>query len=209
MLVAVRHGRTAWNAEGRFQGWADVPLDDEGRAQSERVATALSALLGDRSGDREPARRPSPLTLASSDLLRAAGTAEAIGRALGMTVSVDRALREVDVGRWEGLTSAEVEQRFPAEYRAWSSGRDIRRGGGETLADAGRRVAGAVRSLLESAPGDVVVVGHGMSLQAALEILSREGVVDLDGAAPHLGNAEHLALQDWRHDQNERLLSER
>ena len=204
MLVVVRHGRTAWNAEGRFQGWADVPLDDEGLDQSERAARAVASLLGESSSARS-----APVTLASSDLRRAAGTAEAIGRALGVPVTVDPALREVDVGRWEGLTSSEVEQHFPAEHRAWSAGEDVRRGGGETLSQAGRRVADAVRSLLEGAPADVVVVGHGMSLQAALELLSRDGIIDLDGAAPHLGNAEHLALQDWRHDPNERLLSER
>ena len=204
MLVVVRHGRTAWNAEGRFQGWADVPLDDEGLDPSERAARAVASLLGESSS-----ARAAPVTLASSDLRRAAGTAEAIGRALGVPVTVDPALREVDVGRWEGLTSSEVEQHFPAEHRAWSAGEDVRRGGGETLGQAGRRVAGAVRSLLEGAPADVVVVGHGMSLQVALELLSRDGIIDLDGAAPHLGNAEHLALQDWRHDPNERLLSER
>lgn len=189
MLIVVRHGRTVWNAEGRFQGWADVPLDDEGRGQSERVAAALAKLLA----DGPPGR---PVTVVASDLMRAVGTAEAIGRALGVAVAIDPALREVDVGGWEGLTRSEAAQRFPEEYRAWAAGEDVRRGDGETLAEAGRRVASAVRAHVDSSGGDVVVVGHGMSLQAALEVLRREGAVHLDGAAPHLGNAEHLVLQD-------------
>ena len=202
MLVVVRHGRTAWNAAGRFQGWADVPLDDDGLRQSELAASALRDLLG---GDH-PGR---PVAVVSSDLQRATGTAEAIARVLGVEVEVDAALREVDVGRWEGLTRREVSQRFPTEYRSWSLGEDVRRGAGETLAEAGDRVAAALQAHLDSARGHLVVVGHGMSLQAALSVLAAKRVVKLERPAPHLGNAEYLALQDWRHDQNECLLSER
>lgn len=201
MLLIVRHGRTAWNAEGRFQGWADVPLDDEGRLQSERVAAELGQFLGARPG--------SGVAVLSSDLRRAFDTAAAIGAVLGVSVVADPLLREVDVGRWEGLTRDEARRSYPDEYRAWAAGEDTRRGGGETLAEAGARVAGAIRSGLRASPGDLVVVGHGMSLQAALDALARDGIVTLPGPAPHLGNAEHLVLQDWRHDPNECLLSER
>ena len=200
MLVVVRHGRTAWNAQGRFQGWADVPLDEEGRRQSERVATSVADLLDSRSR---------PVLVVSSDLCRAAATARAVAGGLGVAARIDRDLREVDVGRWEGLTHDEARERHPVEYDAWAAGRDLRRGGGETRAEAGGRVAAAIRSYLEATPGDLVVVGHGMSLRSALDLLARAGAVDLVGPAPHLGNAEHLVLQDWRHDQNERLLSER
>ena len=205
MLVVVRHGQTAWNAEGRFQGWADVPLDDEGWRQSEQAAVALADLVAPVG----PVGHERLVTVVSSDLRRAADTARTIARAMKATVMVDPQLREVDVGHWEGLTRQEASERFPAEYRAWATGRDVRRGGGETLSDAGARVAAAIRSHRQAAPGDLVVVGHGMSLQAALTVLAGEGLVSLDGGAPHLGNAEYLVLQDWRHDQNERLLSER
>lgn len=201
MLVLVRHGRTRWNAEGRFQGWADVPLDPEGQAQSERLAAQLARELTGRPGV--------PVTVVSSDLRRAAGTAAAIAAAIGVTATTERDLREVDVGAWEGLTLDEVMECFPDEYRGWAADRDVRRGGGETLAEAGERVAGCIESLRAATPGALVVVGHGMSLQSGLDRLAGRGRVSLAHGAPHLGNAERLVLTDWRHDPSERLLSER
>jgi probable phosphoglycerate mutase len=200
VLVVARHGRTEWNAAGRFQGWADVPLDAEGRAQSVRLAFDL----------KEKLSSPGELTVASSDLRRALETARALNRALGGRLAVEPDLREVDVGAWEGLTPAEARARFPAEWQQWVAGVDVRRGGGETLAEAGRRVGGCIEALLASAGrGPVVVVGHGMALQAGLNHLAIRGAVVLDGPARHLGNAECLVVEDSRHDQAERLLPER
>ena len=201
MLVLVRHGRTRWNAEGRFQGWADVPLDAEGRAQAERLAADLVGELGSRPGVG--------VTVASSDLRRAAETAAAIAQALGAPARTHPDLREVDVGAWEGLTLDEVMDRFPDEYRRWAADRDIRRGGGETLAEAGARVAGCIEDLAAVTPGPLVVVGHGLSLQSGLGSLTARGRLELPPGAPHLGNADRLILTDWRHDQSQRLLSER
>ena len=197
MLILVRHGRTAWNVEGRFQGRADVPLDAEGRAQTERVAAELVDRLGKD--------RPAPVIL-SSDLIRARATAVPIATALGAPLVVDAALREVDVGAWEGLTRAEAEARYPDQYRLWVAGVDVRRGGGETLAEAGRRVADRIGAELNGPadrvePGDpsarvVLVVGHGMSLQAATAVLRDRGLVHFDGDPPHLGNARFLLLPE-------------
>ncbi len=189
MLVVARHGRTAWNAEGRFQGWADVPLDRMGREQAEALAEKLASQL--------PICASAPVHLWSSDLLRARQTAEVVGRAIGACGRVERALREVDVGRWEGLTRDEVLARFPGEYRLWAGGgaeaRELRRGGGETLSEAGRRVAEFIGGRLADR-ATLVVVGHGMSLQAGLDDLGRQGWVHLSGPAPHLPNAGYLAL---------------
>ncbi len=191
MLVVARHGRTAWNAEGRFQGWADVALDAEGRRQSARLAADLAAdpvILGTGPVDR----------VWSSDLRRSRETADAVAAALGATVSVDRSLREVDVGPWEGLTLSQVRERFPEQYRAWSSGpearRELRRGGGETLGEAGSRVADAIWAKPDPAGPATIVVGHGMALQTALDLLAERGLIDLLPPAPHLGNAEYLLL---------------
>jgi broad specificity phosphatase PhoE len=197
VLVVVRHGRTAWNVEGRFQGWADVPLDDEGQRQSARLAAELAAAL-----DR-------PVTVVSSDLRRAAATADAIGSAVGAVPVTDPDLREVDLGDWAGLTEGEVAARHPEEHRLWSAGRHVRRGGGETLAEAGARVARSIRAAGARAPGSLVIVGHGRSLQSGLAELARCHLVELPGGAVHLGNAEYLALADWRHDQAERALPHR
>ncbi len=98
-LVCVRHGRTAWNAHKRFQGWTDIPLDAEGRAQAQALAAHLA-------GER--------FDLAvSSDLSRAASTAAAIGDACDVRIEPDPRLREMRFGRWEGLTWEEIVARTP------------------------------------------------------------------------------------------------
>lgn len=183
----VRHGRTAWNAEGRYQGWTDVPLDDTGRQQSEEVAKRLAGELA----------QGTPVWVLSSDLKRAAGTATAIAAQLtpGVEPTLDPAMREVDVGGWGGLTRAEVAERFPVEFEQWYAGQDVSRGGGEKLSDAGRRVASCLVAHLSSRPGaTLVAVGHGMSLRMALEQLASVGVIDFAGPSPHLGNAQYMVL---------------
>jgi 2,3-bisphosphoglycerate-dependent phosphoglycerate mutase len=98
-LICARHGRTAWNADRRFQGQTDVPLDDEGLAQ----AQALAAHLRDEQFDHA----------FTSDLIRARATAEAIytGRPGALTVTEE--LREMHFGEWEGLTWDEIVARWP------------------------------------------------------------------------------------------------
>ena len=107
----LRHGRTAWNAERRFQGQADPPLDEVGRAQADEVAGLLAAL------------RPS--VIVTSDLLRATQTAAPLGELAGVDVQVDPRLRERSLGHWEGLTRDEVQERYPDEFADWIAGRDV------------------------------------------------------------------------------------
>ena len=182
-VVVVRHGRTSWNAEGRFQGHADPPLDGAGRVQAEALAAALARLA--------------PARIVSSDLRRARQTAAPLAQRCGLPVAVDRRLREVDVGRWAGLTPAEVEGLEPAEWAAWSAGVDVARGGGEKDTDAARRVAAALVDLVAAGPegGLLVVVSHGLALRGAVDELRRLALIDLPGGpAAHLGNGEWLAL---------------
>ena len=91
-LVLVRHGRTEYNAAQRLQGQVDIPLDDVGRWQAEVGAQALLA-------------RFSPTAIVSSDLQRAAATAQYLGDAVGLEVAYDARLRERSFGAWEGLTA--------------------------------------------------------------------------------------------------------
>jgi broad specificity phosphatase PhoE len=182
-LVLVRHGRTAWNAAGRFQGQADPPLDDRGWEQAHRAAMVVAALR--------------PAGIVSSDLRRAHQTAVMLGAACGLVPATDPNLREVALGGWEGLTHDEAAARFPAEYAAWTAGADVRRGGGETQAEAGARVAEAViRFLWRAGAGrSVVAVSHGLALQGAMAVLAGSGLVRLGGGrAPHLGNGEWIVL---------------
>lgn len=181
LLVVVRHGRTEWNATGRFQGRADPPLDEVGEEQAIRVGAELADWFA-RAGWPPP-------TILSSDLKRAAATAAAVATAFSCAYRTDPALREVDVGGWEGLTRAEAERRFPEEFTRWAAGCDVARGGRETLAAAGRRVARRIAGALERVPeGTLLVVAHGMALQSALGQLRAGGSIVFSGEPPHLGN---------------------
>ena len=155
-LVLWRHGRTPFNAENRFQGQLDVPLDEVGRAQAREAAAHLAALGVD--------------VLVASDLSRAADTAAALTELSGVPARLDPALREVDAGRWQGLLHQEITAQWPQEYAAWRRGEDLRIGGGETRAEVAERTATAVQRHAEAVDdgGTLVVASHGAALKAAL-----------------------------------------
>jgi broad specificity phosphatase PhoE len=145
-LLLVRHGETDWNAEHRWQGHADVPLNIRGREQAERLADELA-------GKRIDA-------VYASDLSRARETAEILGERLGLSVLTDPDLREIDVGSREGLTGEEVGE------RAWD---------GEGREAHEQRVMRAVRQIVENHPGQhVLVVAHGGCLRRIQEAIGAE-----------------------------------
>src|SRR5215472_15070171 len=100
-VLLIRHGSSTWNLERRWQGWADPPLSDEGVTLAEAVAAGIRGL--------------DVRLVVSSDLARALSTAEIIAHAAGVDVCVEPALRERDVGLWSGLTSDEIESRWPGQ----------------------------------------------------------------------------------------------
>jgi glucosyl-3-phosphoglycerate phosphatase len=158
-LVFWRHGRTEWNAGQRFQGQTDVPLDATGVAQAERAAKALARLA--------------PQRIISSDLSRARVTADALAALTGVDVEEDTGLRETYAGAWQGLTRTELEEQFGDELAHWSSGSDIRPGGGETRVEVAARVVAAVDRVLPSIdPGQTLVVAtHGGAARAGIGAL--------------------------------------
>jgi broad specificity phosphatase PhoE len=107
-LVVLRHGETTHNAAGIWQGQLDSPLSDLGLRQADAVGAAVAALAPDR--------------IVTSDLARARVTAESVGRATGIPVELDPRFREIHAGAWQGLTSAEVAQRWPEERAAVQRG---------------------------------------------------------------------------------------
>ena len=147
------------NADGVMQGQLDTPLDDLGRAQARAVGDVFA-------GTR-------PHRLLSSDLVRAADTAAALGATTGVPVTLDERLRELHLGGWQGLTGDQARERFPDEWAAWRSGQDVRRGDGETYADAGERAAACLREAMADLPagGTVVAVTHGGTARATLGVL--------------------------------------
>lgn len=146
-VLLVRHGESIWNAEGRWQGSADPPLSDTGRAQ----AAALADLIKHEGID----------LIVASDLSRAIETAEIVGAMLGLPKPViDGRLRERDVGEISGLTRAEIEERFPGLLEKWRTGELTKMPGGED--DITPRVSAGLQAVADSPDGSVVlVVTHG------------------------------------------------
>lgn len=146
-LLVWRHGRTEWNASGRFQGQLDPPLDETGRAQARQAADALAAEL------------PTGSLVVTSDLARARDTARTLADALGCRLRVEPRLREHGLGSWEGLTREDVARDLPEQYADWTAGRPVRGRGGEDPADVARR---ALAALADLPPAPVaVLVTHG------------------------------------------------
>ncbi len=159
-LVVVRHGETLDNAAGVWQGLKDTELSPVGLAQAEKAAPMVAAY--------------EPEVVVASDLARARVTAERVGEAAGMPVRLDPRLREIDVGQWQGVTTAEVRNRDPELLRAMGRGEDVRRGRtGETVADLATRVRAALDDVIaELSPGRVaVVVCHGVAARAGVASL--------------------------------------
>jgi broad specificity phosphatase PhoE len=151
-IVLVRHGETDWNRERRYQGHADIPLNDAGRRQARKLASLL---------------RSEVLTAVyTSPLRRASETAAIIAGRLGLDVLELEALREIDVGDWEGLTVEEVRTRFPeSRAAAWHAGW----ASGETHEELGARVIPALLELGRAhADGHVLGVTHAGPIRAAL-----------------------------------------
>lgn len=192
-LVLLRHGRTAWNEEGRAQGHADIELDDAGHAQAQAVAHHLVTLAPD--------------ALWSSDLARARQTAGYVTRACGLVPTYDARLREFDVGERQGLTLDEFAERFPAEYSSWVSGDGLLPvKGGEVTEDVEHRLVPALQDCLASlGHGQTgLVVTHGAAMKVAVTGLlgwPRELTSSLKG----VDNCAWITLEEIEHGGRLRL----
>ncbi|QCB95233.1 histidine phosphatase family protein [Cellulomonas shaoxiangyii] len=177
-LLLWRHGRTAYNATARLQGQVDIPLDDAGRWQARTAASRIAS-------------RYAPTLVVSSDLSRAAETADALGRVLDLVVERDPRLRERGFGEWEGLTGHEIEARWPDEFTVWRTGGDPAGVGAESRADVAARVGAAVREYAARVgrEGTVVVVSHGAAIGSV--------VADLLGQPPHWRGVVGMLNAHW------------
>lgn len=160
-VVAIRHGQTAWNLAARIQGHRNIGLNDTGRWQARQMAQALD----DEHFD----------AVYASDLDRARDTARALALRAGLEVLIDPGLRERGFGVFEGLTYAEVEQRFPDAARRWHQrepgfGPDD----GETLQAFRDRAVGCIAALAARHRGQqIAVVAHGGVLDALYRAATR------------------------------------
>lgn len=178
-IIFWRHGRTAWNSAGRFQGQEDIELDDAGKAQA---AAAAQLLQG--SG---------PTRIISSDLKRALDTAAALAGPTALDITPDARLRETFLGDWQGLTYPEIVERFPEQMDEWNAGSvESRPGGGETRTEMAARMAAAILEAVETldSDGTLVVVTHGGA--------ARVGIAHLLGLpSEYWGVLSGLANCNW------------
>ena len=185
-LVLVRHGETDWNRDSRFQGHADPPLNDTGRAQAKALADEL--------------RSRSFTAAYTSPLRRAAETAAILAGELHLDLRPDGSLKEVDVGSWSGLTRTEVEERFPLGFARWleyGHGWDD----GETYDELGDRVvSGLVRMGHDHEGGEVLAVTHGGPIRSALAAAGRVPFEEARRSIDVIGNCAvvRLAVRDGK-----------
>jgi probable phosphoglycerate mutase len=156
-IIAIRHGETAWNVDTRIQGHLDIPLNDTGLWQAQRVATALAG---------EPIA-----AVYASDLKRAHTTAGAIAQAAGLGVVAHTGLRERSFGVFEGKTFTEIDAAWPEDAQAWRKRvPEWAPNGGESLLVLRERIAQTAQALAERHMGEqIVLVAHG----GVLDVLYR------------------------------------
>jgi alpha-ribazole phosphatase len=141
MLILLRHGQTAANAQARLQGHIDLPLDEVGIEQARKCGEYLRATFGD-------------LTVISSPLVRAQQTAAALSDA----VAIDKRFIELDYGDWDGVPLADVDQ---SQWTQWRNDPTFRPPNGESLVELDARVQPALIELMDQArTNTVVVVSH-------------------------------------------------
>jgi broad specificity phosphatase PhoE len=149
-VLFLRHGESTWNQDHRWQGWLDPPLATTGEQQAAVRARALA-----HDGFR-------PRTIFTSDLQRAARTAEILGAHLAAPVVPDIGFRERNGGEWQGHTSAEIDELWPGQRDAWRRGEIAAPPGGETEAQVFARFDAALtRALAHVGTGLMLVVTHG------------------------------------------------
>jgi broad specificity phosphatase PhoE len=155
-LVLVRHGETIWHAENRYAGVSDIPLSPHGVEQAKFLARwAASAGLS---------------SIWVSPLSRAQATADFAAQATKLNVRIDARLRELDFGRAEGRTIAELETEIPGEVRAFRSN-PVQHpfSGGENPREAALRATACLREIAEAQPNQrVLVVAHNTLIRLAL-----------------------------------------
>jgi broad specificity phosphatase PhoE len=155
-VYLARHGQTAYNLEGRFQGQLPVPLDDTGRRQAAELA--------------ERAAVHGFAALWSSPLLRARETADVVAQRIGLSPREDPRLMETDAGYWTDRSFAEVKADAPELFALFLAGDpSFAFPGGESFAQQEVRVAAALDDV-ERGELPALVVCHGMVIRAALSV---------------------------------------
>lgn len=186
-LILVRHGETESNRLGLALGRADVPLNERGRWQAGRLASALAT---------EPL-----VAVYSSPLARALETAQAIAEVHSLRVEADDGLIEMDIGQAEGLTFSEVRERFPGLLEVWAgpAGPLQPMPGGERLVDVQQRAWDAVGRIAARHPGAVAcAVTHNFVILSILATVMKMDLADFRRLRHAVGAISELDITPAR-----------
>ncbi|GIG25720.1 histidine phosphatase family protein [Cellulomonas denverensis] len=167
-VVLVRHGETSMTVSRGYSGSSEPgpSLTERGRGQAADAAELVCRVGHDLWGDI-----PFPTELVCSPMIRTQETAGIIGDKLGLAARVDEGFKEADFGAWQGLTSEQIEARWPGTLEPWHTEATVRPENGESIADVGVRVGAALDRLLDAGTDrTVVVVSHAVAIRAALGV---------------------------------------
>ncbi|MGC9490488.1 MAG: histidine phosphatase family protein [Thermovirgaceae bacterium] len=154
-VFLIRHGRTAWNAQGLFQGGRDIPLDATGRDQVKAMAEKAAGI---------------PFAVIwSSPLARARETADALARKTGVEVCEHGGLSEIRHGKWEGLKAEVVARRWPRLFSLWHERpEEVVMPEGESLEDVQARSMRAMEDVTARERDPIAVVTHDAVIKVLL-----------------------------------------
>ena len=182
-FIIIRHGFSIGNKEKKFTGQLDLPLDEVGLLQAEATARYV---VDNFKVD----------SIYSSDLSRAYDTAKPIADALSMTVNVDKGLREVDVGLWQGRLMVDVEKEFAESFAAYRANPGLSRfDGGESYLDFSERVKSTFKKIAEENDGKTVVVATHGGVVRTICAAWRGVPLDRLGEIDHVPNASVTVVE--------------
>ena len=154
-FIIVRHGQSKANETGYLYGSFETPLSDLGRRQADAVCRHI---LGAYKVD----------AVYSSPLSRAYDTVKGVAEALDLPIIVENDLREVNVGKWEGLPYSIIKRDYEEWYRAWATDTGVTTPpDGESMAQVQERIIPKLKEIAEKEDGKTVVIGiHAAAIRA-------------------------------------------
>lgn len=150
-IYLVRHAKTDWNDKGLWQGNVDIPLNEEGFEQAEKLAERFANM--------------SIQSVYTSPLARSYQTAEIIARKFSLSPIEEPLLRECEISLWNGLTMKETLEKFPDSYHEWSQNPKAQIQGVESLEKVQERMVQAFRNIAQHSSENVVVVSHAIAIR--------------------------------------------
>ena len=168
-LILVRHGYSTSNASGTYTGQMDAPLNEIGLAQAAQLADHLCTNYAIDA-------------IYTSDLSRAVETVRPTAERLGLTIHLERELRELDTGKWTGVPYAEVKERFAADFTAYGQSIDAPCTGGESIREGCQRLLGCIDRIAQSEKDRTVLVcSHALCCRLFAALADTNSIEDIRG----------------------------